>query len=181
MTPDRWPQVSRIYREAVARTGSARADFLQQACAGDEVLRREVDSLLARGSGEALLSAQVGGLVTGQLVEGIPESDRGLAQGQKLGSYQIERPIGRGGAGIVFLAHDITLNRPVALKVLGSPADTETARAQLLREARNAAALNHPNICTLYEVGEANGRAFIAMEYVEGRPMDDLVAAAPAE
>jgi tetratricopeptide (TPR) repeat protein/predicted Ser/Thr protein kinase len=179
MTPDRWPQVSRIYREAVARTGSARADFLQQACAGDEVLRREVDSLLARGSGEALLSAQVGGLVTGQLVEGIPESDGGLAPGQKLGSYQIERRIGRGGAGIVFLAHDTTLNRPVALKVLGSPGDTETARVQLLREARSAAALNHPNICTVYEVGEANGRAFIAMEYVDGRPMDDLVAAGP--
>jgi serine/threonine-protein kinase len=96
-----------------------------------------------------------------------------LEAGVKLGSYQIDRPLGRGGMGVVFLAHDTTLHRQVALKVLGSRAAGETAHAQLLREARNAAALNHPNICTVYEVGEANGSAFIAMEYVEGRSLRD--------
>ena len=78
--------------------------------------------------------------------------------------------------GVVFLAHDTTLHRQVALKVLGSPGDGETARAQLLREARNAAALNHPNVCTVYEVGEADGRAFIAMEYVDGQALSDRLA-----
>jgi TolB-like protein/tetratricopeptide (TPR) repeat protein/predicted Ser/Thr protein kinase len=78
--------------------------------------------------------------------------------------------------GVVFLAHDTTLHRQVALKVLGSPGDGETARVQLLREARNAAALNHPNICTVYEVGEADGRAFIAMEYVDGQALSDRLA-----
>jgi eukaryotic-like serine/threonine-protein kinase len=100
----------------------------------------------------------------------------GLKPGVTLGTYQIERPLGRGGMGVVFLAHDATLHREVALKVLESPTDDGTARARLLREARNAAALNHPNICTVYEVGEADGCAFIAMEYVEGRPLSDRLA-----
>src|SRR5206468_12262537 len=77
--------------------------------------------------------------------------------GVELGTYRIDRPLGRGGMGAVFLAHDATLHRPVALKVLESSPDGETARTRLLREARNAAALNHPNICTIYEVGEAAG------------------------
>ena len=76
----------------------------------------------------------------------------------------------------MYLAYDTTLHRQVALKVVGSPAGGETARARLLREARNAAALNHPNICTVYEVGEANGCAFIAMEYVDGQPLSDRLA-----
>jgi eukaryotic-like serine/threonine-protein kinase len=81
--------------------------------------------------------------------------------------------------GMVFLAYDTTLHRQVAVKVMGSHADSDTSRAQLLREARNAAALNHPNICTIYEVGEANGAAFIAMEYVEGRPLSDRLEEGP--
>ena len=93
-----------------------------------------------------------------------------------MGTYRIERQLGRGGMGVVYLADDTTLHRQVALKVLGSPADGGTGRARLLREARNAAALNHPGICTVYEVGEADGCAFIAMEYVDGRPLSDRLA-----
>ena len=96
--------------------------------------------------------------------------------GMTLGSYRIERLLGRGGMGVVYLAYDTTLHRQVALKVLGAPADGGTGRARLLREARNAAALNHPGICTVYEVGEADGCAFIAMEYVDGRPLSDRLA-----
>jgi len=97
----------------------------------------------------------------------------GLQPGDTLGTYQIERPLGRGGMGLVFLAHDAILHRKVALKVLASPDSDATGRARLLREARNAAPLNHPNICTIYEVSEAGGRAFIAMEYVDGQPLSD--------
>src|SRR5215471_1943163 len=75
-----------------------------------------------------------------------------LEAGALLGQYQIERPLGHGGMGAVFLAYDRTLHRRVALKVLDGMADAETSRTRLLREARNAAALNHPNICTVYEV-----------------------------
>jgi serine/threonine protein kinase/tetratricopeptide (TPR) repeat protein len=88
-----------------------------------------------------------------------------------LGSYRIERLLGRGGMGSVFLAYDTKLQRHAALKVIDRLGDEQAARSQLLREARAAAALNHPNICTIHEVGEGNGSAFIAMEYVEGRSL----------
>lgn len=88
--------------------------------------------------------------------------------GSTLGNYRIERLLGRGGMGAVFLAHDSRLHRQVALKIMDGPADGETSRIRLLREARNAAALNHPNICTIYEVSDAGGATFIAMEFVGG-------------
>ena len=91
--------------------------------------------------------------------------------GESVAAYRIERRLGRGGMGVVFLAYDTTLRRPVAIKLLDSSADDETSRARLLREARSAAALNHPHICTIHEVGHASGATFIAMEYVDGRSL----------
>jgi serine/threonine protein kinase/Tfp pilus assembly protein PilF len=88
-----------------------------------------------------------------------------------LGAHRLDRLLGRGGMGAVFLAYDTTLRRQVALKVIEGSTDIESSRARLLREARNAAALNHPNICAVHEVGEANGAAFIAMEHVDGRSL----------
>src|SRR5688572_24129168 len=81
--------------------------------------------------------------------------------------------------GAVFLAYDTTRRRQVALKLVEGADDAETSRARLLREARSAAALNHPNICTIHEVGAADGRAFIAMEYVEGRSLRDRLEEGP--
>ena len=81
--------------------------------------------------------------------------------------------------GVVFLANDTTLHRRVALKVLESSGDGVTARVRLVREARSAAALNHPNICTIYEVGEASGHAFIAMEYIDGQSLSERLLAGP--
>src|SRR4029450_1004414 len=98
-----------------------------------------------------------------------------LQPGVTLGKYIIERRLGRGGMGVVFLAYDATLERRLAIKVLGSPMEDEASRAQLMGEARSASRVNHPNICTIYEVGEENGRAFIAMEYIDGRPLRDVV------
>jgi TolB-like protein/predicted Ser/Thr protein kinase len=96
------------------------------------------------------------------------------------GKYRVVEEIGRGGMGIVYRAHDESLDRDVALKVLpascfGDPA----ARARLLHEARTASQLNHPNICTIHEVGEAEGQAFIAMEFVAGEPLSVLLTAGP--
>lgn len=81
------------------------------------------------------------------------------SHGTTLGSYRIDRQLGRGGMGTVFLAYDSTLRRPVALTVADGT-DDDVSRSRLLHEARNAAALNHPNICTIHEVGRANGRPF---------------------
>jgi serine/threonine protein kinase/tetratricopeptide (TPR) repeat protein len=95
----------------------------------------------------------------------------GVEPGMTLGGYRIERMLGRGGMGAVFLAYDTRLHRQVALKVIGNDDDRPASGARLLREARNAAGLNHPNICTIHEVGEVGGTAFIAMEYVAGRSL----------
>jgi len=95
--------------------------------------------------------------------------------GQTLGHYRIEAKLGEGGMGVVYRARDMLLE-PVAVKVLAERFQSDAnARSRLLAEARAASALNHPNICTVHEVGEADGRAFIVMEYVEGRPLNQLV------
>ena len=98
-----------------------------------------------------------------------------LERGTKLGPYQIESPLGAGGMGEVYKAHDPTLQRTVAIKVLAK--QDEDASARLLQEARAASALNHPHICTIYEVGEHEGQAFIVMEHVEGKPLSALIPA----
>src|SRR4051812_43016739 len=95
--------------------------------------------------------------------------------GTTLGSYRIERLLGRGGMGTVFLAYDGKLHRHAALKLIDGSTSDDTLRTRLLREGRNAAGLNHPNICTIYEVAEANGSAFIAMEYVGGPSLRDRI------
>ena len=99
-----------------------------------------------------------------------------------LAHYQIEGEIGRGGMGVVYRATDTRLGRPVALKVLppGADADDERQR-RFIQEARAASALNHPHIVTIYEVGEHEGTTFIAMELVEGTPLDRLLATGPLD
>lgn len=93
------------------------------------------------------------------------------------GTYRIERLLGRGAMGVVFLAFDTTLRRHVALKLVDSRGDDEATMVRVLREARNAAALNHPHICTIHEVGNVGGTPFIAMEYVNGRSLRDEIDA----
>jgi serine/threonine protein kinase/tetratricopeptide (TPR) repeat protein len=95
--------------------------------------------------------------------------------GRTVGTYRLERLLGRGGMGAVFLAYDTRLHRHVALKVINSELEDATSSARLLREARNAAALNHPHICTIHEVGEEGSATFIAMEYVAGRSLRDRI------
>src|SRR5262245_20595804 len=98
------------------------------------------------------------------------DSNPALTPGSLLGRYRIVGVLGAGGMGTVFLAHDTTLERPVAIKVVSGIADA-APRERLLKEARSASALNHPNICTVYEVGHEEGLAFIAMEHVDGRSL----------
>ena len=102
-----------------------------------------------------------------------------LKPGDVVSHYRIVEKIGEGGMGLVFRAEDITLRRSVALKVLSeATAAGGGSRARLLREARAAAALNHPNICTIYEVHEADDASFIAMELVEGETLHNLLGRA---
>jgi serine/threonine protein kinase len=100
--------------------------------------------------------------------------------GTTLGRYRIVAKIGAGGMGEVYRAHDPQLDRPIAIKVLPASSFSDPkARARLLSEARAAAALNHPHICTVHEAGEADGQAYIAMELVEGQPLSRRVLGGP--
>ena len=91
----------------------------------------------------------------------------------RIGHYAIDRKLGQGGMGIVYAARDERLERTVALKMMSSLSDDETARKRFWREARAAASVNHPNVCQLYEIGEDAGELFIAMELLEGEPLSE--------
>ncbi|MGH9589902.1 MAG: serine/threonine-protein kinase, partial [Terracidiphilus sp.] len=95
--------------------------------------------------------------------------------------YEIVRRLGAGGSGVVYLSQDTLLQRPVVLKILRTGALTvEQTRSTMLREARLASAIEHPNVCAIFEVGESGDEAFIAMQYVPGQSLDQLIARGPA-
>ncbi len=100
--------------------------------------------------------------------------------GQTISHYRITEKLGEGGMGVVYKAEDLRLQRPVALKLLAvNSLGNEEAKARFLREARAAAALQHPNICTVYEIDEADGRMFIAMAYLEGDELTERIQKGP--
>src|SRR6202046_5991602 len=95
--------------------------------------------------------------------------------------YEVIRKLGAGGSGVVYLANDTLLMRPVVLKILKRGALTiEQMRSTVLREARLASAIEHPNVCAIYEIGESGDDAYIAMQFVPGQPLDELIARGPA-
>jgi serine/threonine-protein kinase len=164
VTPERWQQVARIYELAVDQDRATRDTFLADACAGDEGLRREVESLLREDDAPVLLDHSVWTLAAPLFTEGL-----NLPVGTLLGPYRIEGALGTGGMGEVFSATDTRLNRRVAIKVLpGAVALDEQMRSRFAREARAVAALTHPHICTLYDVGRQDQVDFLVMEYLQG-------------
>src|SRR5262245_38536830 len=174
MNPERWLQIDQLLEAALERQPEERAAFLAIACAGDESLLREVESLLRSDeAAESFIEEPVITLAANVLAE----QHLQLLAGQRIGHYQILSRLGAGGMGEVYLAEDLKLARKVAIKFL-PPAliADEQARKRLLREARAAAALDHPNICTIYEVGDEAGRSFIVMQYIEGETLATRIA-----
>src|SRR5437667_8132785 len=166
MKAERWKQVNDLFQSAVERAPGERAAFLDEACNGDEGLRREVDSLLTSHE-------QATNFIELPAFEVAPElvtNDRtGALIGKVIGHYRIESLIGVGGMGEVYLARDERLGRKAALKLL--PDSLTTDQTQLSRfqnEASSSSALNHPNILTVYEIGAVGNRHFIATEFIEG-------------
>ncbi|RPI10027.1 MAG: serine/threonine-protein kinase, partial [Acidobacteriales bacterium] len=167
MTPERWARIKEVFGAALDLRADQRPAFLQETCADDSELRQEVDRLLKVDTGT--FDSPVWGVLQ-QLP--LPE----LARGEMLGPYRVESKVGEGGMGAVYRGQDTRLNRPVALKVLPPGQLMDEGRKQrFVREAQAASGLNHPNIVTIYDVGSDRNIEFIAMEYVEGRSLDQVI------
>jgi len=168
MKPERWREIDRVFAEALEREPNSRAAYLDAVCGTDAELRREVESLLAHDLPNTIVGEKAAEEATQFLT----------AQGatREIGPYQIVRSLGIGGMGRVFLAHDNRLNRLVAVKLISHYTAAEEERVRRFRqEALAVSALNHPNILTIYEIGEADGNSFIATEFVDGLTLRELM------
>ncbi len=169
MTPETWQRIDEVFQAAVALEPSERSAFLQKACGADQIVHGRVSAMLASDdSGWDLIehpALEVGAPVLA--------SDRlQLTAEQQIGHYQIIHLIGRGGMGEVYLARDKRLNRKIALKLLPAGYLQQPERLRRFeQEAQAASALNHPNILTIYEIGQIDDQQFIATEFVEGETL----------
>src|SRR5215204_5902859 len=177
MTPERYRQIGEVYHAALEIDEDERAAFLDRTCAGDDALRREVESLIASHERAPDFIA-VPALAAA--AESLAAGEAEAMAGRTVARYKVLSLVGAGGMGRVYLAEDTELGRRVALKFLPEHLTTNKDQVRRFRqEARAASALNHPNILTVYEVGEADGAAFIAMEYVEGETLRASLANGP--
>lgn len=173
-----WTRVAEIFHAALAETPEQRGAFLDAACGGNAALRAEVESLLASHH-RAGAFLEEPAAIAGGLAER-DEADAGVEPGRRIGSYLIEREIGRGGMGVVYEAEDTRLGRRVALKVISPAFGRDPARRERLRrEARAAAALSHPAIATVFALEELDGRDCLVTEYVRGDTLRDELARGP--
>jgi serine/threonine protein kinase/Tfp pilus assembly protein PilF len=178
MKPERWQQLDELFHSALERAPRERAAFLDEACAGDESLRRQLEKLLAahEEAGSFIENPAMEVEARGVAADrGSPQA--GMTTGETISHYRIISPLGVGGMGQVFLAHDITLGRRVALKLLPAEFTRNTDRVRRFQqEARAASSLNHPNIITIHEIGQAEGRYFIATEYIDGLTLREYLS-----
>jgi serine/threonine protein kinase/tetratricopeptide (TPR) repeat protein len=169
--PERSRQIEDLFHAALEREPSQRYAFLGEACQGDEELKREIESLLAREHATEVFHP--GG--EQELFE--PGATEWLASGTHLGPYRVEAPVGAGGMGQVYRASDTRLRRTVAIKVLPRHESSYAERKRrFLEEAQAASALNHPNIVVLHDIASDRGVDFLVMEYVNGRTLKDLIS-----
>ncbi len=183
MTPEQYQRMGGLYHEALERPVGERSAYLSEVCAGDDELRRQVEALLiAHEQAEEFLAAPDPSMLQ-DLPLGLPrERIMGGASGQQFGQYQTLSLIGAGGMGEVYLAHDTKLGRSVALKILPARYTQDADRVRRFRqEARAASATNHPNIITIFDIGEADGVLFIATEYVEGQTLRERLLESPIQ
>lgn len=173
MTPERWQQISRIFKSAISLDTGARAAFVADQCAGDESLRSDVEKLIGAHE-QATAENFIGGRAAedGAVLLAEEIDKQRLKKGQQLGSYVILDSLGAGGMGEVYLAKDSRLERTVALKVLPTDISEDKRRMQRFRqEAIVASSLNQPNILTIFEFGEAEGLTFLATEFIDGETL----------
>jgi len=170
---DRWRQIESLFYEALELSPDARPEFLDKRCDGDADLRKEIETLLASAQQPIDFLQQPVLEAAHSMMTG--ERREMMAPGSQLGHYKIISMIGSGGMGEVYLAEDTRLRRKVALKMI-SPELTRDERGlrRFEHEALAASALNHPNILTIYEFGQADEMRFIASEFIEGKTLRQL-------
>ena len=172
--PERWARVKALFLEAVQYSESERTAFLASATSGDAELRKEVEALLVSDAAAGSFCEVPAAGLLGTL-EREPPLPR-LAPGTRLGHYEITGFIAAGGMGAVYRARDTVLGRQVAVKTVSTnPIAGAQVKRRLIREARHASLLTHPNICAIYDVGDEQGLPFIVMEYVGGKSLCDVV------
>jgi TolB-like protein/Flp pilus assembly protein TadD/predicted Ser/Thr protein kinase len=180
MKPDCHEQADKIFeifQTAVELDAESRGAFLEQACAGDAELRKEVEALLTSDQ-------QAESFIELPALEEAPglmaDNENASPMIEAIGPFKLIAQLGSGGMGEVYLAEDSRLGRKVALKILPQYFSTDRERVgRFKHEAKAASALNHPNVATIYEVGEAEGMSYIAMEYVEGETLNSKIDGRP--
>jgi len=174
MVAARWRQIESLYHSACGQAPEERRPYLKRVCAGDDSLRREVESLLDNEElARAFLESDQPEAPAAVLEPSVPA-------GQQIGPYLVLEFLRAGGMGEVYKARDIRLDRVVAIKFLPRAfAQDPAALERFQREARASSALNHPRICTVHDVGDYQGRPFFVMEFLEGQSLRDRIAGEP--
>jgi len=168
MEPERWQKIEAMFQSAIALSLPERSAFLAHACQDDDTLRREVEALLAADQKADDITLAMPAQVAAEMFAAPPP----LQTGQALDHYTILSQLGAGGMGIVYLAEDTRLKRKVALKVLPAQFTQQPDRVRrFIQEAQAASALSHPNILTIYEIGEVGATHFMATEYIAGQSL----------
>ena len=169
MTPARLQTVEEIFHAALDQESDRVGAFLDAACEGDEVLRRKVEALVASHQrAGSFIETTVAGITT-RIIE---NEQADLLVGRTIGHYKISKRIGTGGMGDVYLATDITAGRKAALKLLPTRFTSDAQRLKRFQqEERALVGLNHPNILTVYEIGEDHSTHYIASELIEGETL----------
>ena len=183
MTPERFRRVDQLVSLALERPANQRAEFIREACAGEEDLRIEVESLLATQDKEdSFLAGAPATLAAQLLAESAGNNASAALPNSQLapGRYELVEKLGVGGMGVVYEAFDPELNRKIAIKLMRPGASgnmsASEGRARLLREAQAMAQLSDPNVIAVYDVGTFGDQVFVAMEHVEGETLTQWLA-----